>query len=332
MANKLRMIITNLLDVSTLAASSESPLLPIQNVKAVPRSKVWRSATAAETTITGNFYDAKIVNSFVFGRHNFVTGVTYRITLYDQLSQAGTLLADSGPISYSNTETDEGAWAWGQFLWGSEGWGSSRDTDLFRPPKTTAYYFSTDISSVLSFKVEINVANLPLTVDAHADSAFGVGHALYASDASGASGITWWADSISTKDAGIFMPYFEIGRMFVGTYFEPTYNMSFNHSMSWEEKTKQYRTDAGTLRSDFSLPFRKYTLNLSVISEADRATLQEGLTQLGLRKDFYLSEFPETTCVNKENDFSAIVKLTKVPKYSEIQANYYKSSYTMEEV
>jgi hypothetical protein len=126
--------------------------------------------------------------------------------------------------------------------------------------------------------------------------------------------------------------YFEIGRLFVGEYIQPTYNIGYGHSLSWEESTKQYRTDAGTLRSDISIPYRKFEFNIGTITEDDRILLQQELRNAGLRKDIFISLFPEDITLDKKIDYSGIVKLTKVPKFTEFTQNYYKSKYVMEEI
>ena len=126
--------------------------------------------------------------------------------------------------------------------------------------------------------------------------------------------------------------YFEFGRLIVGNYIQPTFNIGFGHSLSWEENTKQYRTDAGTLRSDISVPYRKLDFNIGTINETDRILLQHELRNVGMRKDLFVSLFPEDSSNDKKIDYSGIFKITKVPTFTEFAQNYYKSKYSMEEV
>lgn len=79
-------------------------------------------------------------------------------------------------------------------------------------------------------------------------------------------------------------------------------------------------------------PFKKFEFDIKTISEADRIILQHAFTNVGMRKDFYVSSFPESCSVDKQEDYSAIVKLTKTPKVTEFQHNWYRSKYIMEEV
>jgi len=132
--------------------------------------------------------------------------------------------------------------------------------------------------------------------------------------------------------AGGNTSYFEIGRIIIGKYIQPTYNIGYGHSLTWEENTKQYRTEAGSLRSDISIPFRKFEFNLGTITETDRVLLQHELRNVGLRKDIFISLFPEDDSLDKKTDYSGIVKMTKVPRFTEFAQNYYKAKYIMEEV
>lgn len=124
----------------------------------------------------------------------------------------------------------------------------------------------------------------------------------------------------------------EIGRIIIGEYIEPTYNISYGHGLSWQENTKQFRREGNTLRSNITLPSRRLEFSLNTINEADRAVLQAGLRNVGLRRDLFISLFPTDIDVSKTKDYSGIVKLTKIPVTSEYTYLYYKSKYVMEEV
>ena len=132
----------------------------------------------------------------------------------------------------------------------------------------------------------------------------------------------------------LYTPYDEIdiGRLIIGDYIEPAYGLSKNFTISLVEDTKQYRTAGGSLRSDINLPIKKFSFDIGVMSEADRIIMQSNLRSVGKRTDFYISLFPEEGDINKERDYSGIVKLTKIPSYTEFVLNYYKSKYEMEEV
>lgn len=124
----------------------------------------------------------------------------------------------------------------------------------------------------------------------------------------------------------------EIGRLIVGEYIQPTYTISYGHGLSWQESTKQFRKDGNTLRSNIASPSRKLEFALNTIDADDRATLQAGLRNVGLRRDLFISLFPDNIDLDKTKDYSGIVKLTKIPIIAEFTNLYYKSKYVMEEV
>lgn len=128
------------------------------------------------------------------------------------------------------------------------------------------------------------------------------------------------------------MSFFECGRIIVGDFIEPTYNLSYGHSLGLKEETKQFRTASGTLRSDMAWPYKIFSFDLGVINETDRGILLEAFADIGLRRDFTLSVFPAQTEKIKNRDYTAIMKLNSMPSFTEIQCNWYKSKCSMEEV
>ena len=186
-------------------------------------------------------------------------------------------------------------WAWGDFAWGSVPWGSNIDDA------------ATNIANNLVYWI----------VDSNDDE-------LLINNVKGFR-------IILKKGTATAINYFELGRLMIGNFIEPTYNISYGHGLSWTEKTKQYRTELGSLRSDRGIPYRKFEFNLNTISEADRVVLQVELANVGLRSDIFLSFFP-CNDADKGEHYSGIVKMTKIPKFTEFQSNWYRSKYVMEEV
>lgn len=157
--------------------------------------------------------------------------------------------------------------------------------------------------------------------------------------------ITWYSETAEhAKDpiagvnsfkitlTGSGMSYVDVGRLFVGDFLEPTYNLSYGHNMSYAEKTKQFRTASGTLRSDMALPYKKFDFSLNTINEADRILMMEAFADVGKRNDFFVSAFPDAAGDEKTRDYSAIMKLNKIPRFTEFQSSWYKAKYSMEEV
>lgn len=135
-----------------------------------------------------------------------------------------------------------------------------------------------------------------------------------------------------TNPATNYMDYFQIGRLFLGNALSTSIGASFGHNLYWNENTSQYRTEAGTLRSDIVTPNKVIEFSLNTIYEEERSTLQRALAITGKRKDFFISLFSTSCDPNIQIDYSGIVKMTKVPKYAEFASNFYGASYTVEEI
>jgi hypothetical protein len=128
------------------------------------------------------------------------------------------------------------------------------------------------------------------------------------------------------------MPYFQIGRLFMGDAISTNIGVSFGHNIYWKESTKQYRTEDGTLRSDKVTSSKVLEFSINTIYESERSILQRALAVAGKRKDFFISLFPESCHEDLQIDYSGIVKMTKIPRYAEFAPDFYSAKYTVEEI
>jgi len=135
-----------------------------------------------------------------------------------------------------------------------------------------------------------------------------------------------------TNSSVIPLEYFQLSKLIVGNYLETYINFSKGYSIEYAEDTKQYRTQAGTLASDYVSPRKILEFSLDTIQEKERAKIKRALVGVGLQKEFFISMFPETSNIEKEKDFSAVVKLKKIPVYTEFAPNLYRSSFEVEEI
>ena len=302
--SNLRMVVDNHIDTSVLTATNTNTTLTEENLKNVSRAKVTRSLDATTQEISGTFNEEKRVSAVIIGRHNLELNTEYTIELFTNADKTG-LIYTSGSRIVTAEQIGSNLWAWGDFLWGAVSWGADRQIEAFSP-KANLVHWLPDIYSAKSFKITIN-------------------------QPTGSRIIPYMLGYLPVTITPGTTP-FEIGRLIMGEYIEPTYNLSFGHNISWTESTKQYRTDAGTLRSDIGLPNRKFEFDIGTMTETDRTVIQNALRKVGLRKDFFISLFPDDPDITKTIDYSGIVKLTKVPSYAEYAPKYYKSKYVMEEV
>jgi hypothetical protein len=118
--------------------------------------------------------------------------------------------------------------------------------------------------------------------------------------------------SVLINDSGSPEAYVEASRLFLGNYFEPKKNIGIGLKLSWQESTRQFRTDGATLRSDGFEPYRRWMFQLRYMNEVDRAKFLDLVRFNGMRRDMFMSCFPETGGAT-ERDYSGQVKLARMP-------------------
>lgn len=319
--SKLRIVADTVIDTGSLTALPA--ITDLDNLKKESRSKVIRFSGATQD-INVAIAPTKAISSVVFGRHNITIGTTIRILMYSDVG-ATTLIHDSGILTVTADESAGSFINWGDFVWGAINWAQTdADQEEFAPQPNYVYWVPTprleDIGLTAVFGwtsgVDCDGTVPSMTLPPTEETVYGPISAVQA----------------MTIEIGNITQETEIGRLIAGTYIEPTYNMPFGHTMEWKEDTKQYRTEGGTLRSDLGIPNRRFTFDLGTINEEDRSTISDAMRRVGMRKDFYISLFPEDTNLSKKQDYSGIMKLTKIPSMTEFAPSYYKSKYVMEEV
>lgn len=172
-----------------------------------------------------------------------------------------------------------------------------------------------------------------------------LGDLVWGIDPLGASLFTDWAYAFSTlwfePVAGMVMiitlndpinpaGYLEASRLFTGAYFEPIDGPSYGLKLGWRESTTQSRTAGASIRSDPSEPYRALSINLDWLDEGDRAKLTEIGRRVGLRKDIFLSVYPEHGGA-LERDNTMQCKFTTAIEPSRANAVRYEAPLTFEE-
>ncbi len=147
MAN-VRIIFPNVADDATLTCSpAEVVALPVANLQDQTRGKLWRSNSVISAQhILGDLSGYQNCSALALVRHNMTATGTYRLRLYDQVGQAGTLLYDSGSVTLGGTIL-----GWGAFEWGADPWGSASLQDW--PVPYFVIWFAT--VNALSFDLEL---------------------------------------------------------------------------------------------------------------------------------------------------------------------------------
>lgn len=124
--------------------------------------------------------------------------------------------------------------------------------------------------------------------------------------------------------------YLQASRLVLGNYFEPTTNMAYGAALAWKETSKLTRTEGGSLRTEASSPYRRWSLSLDALSEVERAAFLAILQEAGMRDDIFLSCFVGVGG-NKERDYQGMVKLVEMPDLAHPNFSEFSASVVFEE-
>lgn len=98
---------------------------------------------------------------------------------------------------------------------------------------------------------------------------------------------------ITVTDAANPDGYFDISRLFVGEYFEFTYQFQYGAiPLATQDFSIQARADSGTLITEKREKARKFDLNQGLLTAADWPEILSIYRRCGLDKDLWLSIFP----------------------------------------
>ena len=322
--SKIRFKIENISDEAELTATNPDSdfKYDVDNIKRISRLKSFRSANTNNTTIEGTLTEARDVSAFVIARHNFSTQVTFKLELFSDANLTDPPIYTTGDLPVEDSEAASDLWQWGEFNWGTIVWGGDRLDEDTRSNYNITRWLD-DLYTIQSFR---------LTIGAGAeggDLIYCNNASIYCNDATIDCNQLYTSGSGSPADTGL--EYYEIGRLFIGEYLAPAYNISYGHSMGWSENTKQYRPNSGTLQSNKVSKNRRFEFSLRTIPESERYDLHNRLFNVGLGEEFFISMFPEDDSGDKRDDYSGIVKFTKIPRLQEFYHTYYRSNYIVEE-
>lgn len=135
---------------------------------------------------------------------------------------------------------------------------------------------------------------------------------------------------ITLLDEGNTDGYLQIKRLLLGGYFSPRVNVEYGQQTNWREDTTQARTAAGTLRSDPGPQYRRLQGEFTRLDAIERGQLMELLRQVGLRREVFVSVFPEAGST-LERDYSALGKFTQMPDGSHTDFTNWSNTFTFEE-
>lgn len=87
--------------------------------------------------------------------------------------------------------------------------------------------------------------------------------------------------------------YWQIGRLFLGTYLEATTNPDYGASLGWVNDGERSRSRGGSLRtSGTGSTYRALSFDLNYIEEAQRSVWLDIMRTCGIERDVMVSMFP----------------------------------------
>ena len=127
--------------------------------------------------------------------------------------------------------------------------------------------------------------------------------------------VTALSAKITLSDAGNVDGYLQAGRLFMGVAATPSINVGLGASSGWQEATKQFRTEGGTLRSDSKPRYRAFSLTMNDLTHGERSGFSEMVRHVGMRKDWFVDVFPDEGG-GQERDYTMACKFSVMPKFN----------------
>ena len=128
------------------------------------------------------------------------------------------------------------------------------------------------------------------------------------------------------------LDYFQIYRLCFGNSESTSVGAALNHRLTYNDKSLQYRTESGTLRTDTIKKNKQIEFNLNNILESERADLVRTLANVGKQDEFFISTFDSSCDSDKDKAYRGLVKLIRVPRYTEYAYGIYNTKILVEEV
>lgn len=142
--------------------------------------------------------------------------------------------------------------------------------------------------------------------------------------------VTGRSFQLDLDDPGSSDGYLEASRLFLGRYLQPSVNLSWGHGLLWDEDTRQERTDGGTLRSEAGIVYRRLTIALEALQGQDRSKFQDLQRTVGLRRDLFVSVYPERGGT-LERDYGFAAKIETPDPMKRPNPAYYRTGLTLVE-
>lgn len=128
----------------------------------------------------------------------------------------------------------------------------------------------------------------------------------------GAEARAWFANTavrridVELVDVGNLQGYMEASNIFAGEWWSPAWNADYNPSLAPGGSGTSFRDAAGGRRSTRGTKFRKMSVSLSHLNEADRIAMWGVLLANGIEEPILLSLYPDDANPARERDHQMV--------------------------
>lgn len=139
---------------------------------------------------------------------------------------------------------------------------------------------------------------------------------------------------ITINDSGNSSGNIDLSRAWVGDGFEFTYNPVYGGTKGgWQESSELWETDGGSPHVDAVIPYRRLTLDLQYMPEADRAMLMDGARFCGKgRRSVWMSLLPNNSSPELERDYEGEWLIVEMPEPGFAEYLRYSTQIVLREV
>lgn len=138
--------------------------------------------------------------------------------------------------------------------------------------------------------------------------------------------------SVIISDTANLQGYLEAATLVIGEYWSPQRNASYGASLSIEDTSKHYRTEAGGLGTDAGTRYRSLKFSLDCLDPTDRAALLDIVAANGMPYPMFVSLFPESGDAALTRDHAIYGKLSRTSAMMAARYRGYSTSIELEEV
>jgi hypothetical protein len=286
--NNLRIIHTNLIDLSSTAITASSGSTSLGNLKLDTKSKTWRSTTGTQASLIVDFGSQKTVGGVVLSFTNLASS-TATITLVGYNSPNVPSFTGTSLTTGVSAAFNTGAIAccpWNSLA--LPAWGTN-------PAGSSNYSYGGGVYA----RAWVPLANQSTLI-------------RYL--------------GIQISDPGNTAGYIEISRLIVGNYWSPVYNPGFGIESGILDLSQHTRTESGDLITKRGPRSRKLNFDMQWLNPADRKEITRIFLGNGMSKPLYVSVFPDSS--GTDEDFQREDSHQLYGKFNQIAGVLYDNPFT----